>query len=59
VINSYVNHVEVYENHFVWHLNGFDDKMNIEVRGRKNNPTISLVESENIPANVHSSTGSH
>jgi DNA invertase Pin-like site-specific DNA recombinase len=56
VIDAFVDQIIVYEDCFVWKLNMFDDTIKMNVEGRKNNPTISLVESPNID---NGSTGSY
>ena len=54
VIDAFVKEVIVYPDCFVWKLNIVDEDLKVKVEGRKNNPTVSLIES---PAIGKSSTG--
>ena len=54
VIDAFVKEIIVYPDCFVWKLNIFDDDLKLQVEGRKNDPTVSLIES---PTDGNSSTG--
>ena len=56
VIEAFVKEIIVYPDCFVWKLNIVDKDLKVKVEGRKNNPTVSLIES---PAIGNSSTGSN
>ena len=56
VIDAFVKEVIVYPDCFVWKLNIVDEDLKVKVEGRKNNPTVSLIE---IPAIGKSSAGSN
>lgn len=55
VIDAFVKEIIVYPDCFVWKLNIVDDDFKLQVDGRKNNPTVSLIES---PTTGNGSTGS-
>lgn len=55
VIDAFVEEIIVHEDCFIWKLKLFDDKIKLKVDGRKNNSTVSLVESPSVDK---SSTGS-
>lgn len=48
VIDAFVDEIIVYENYFVWKLNFIDVEARMKVEGRKNNPTISLVDTPSV-----------
>lgn len=54
VIDAFVDQIIVYKDCFVWKLKLFDDTVRLTVNGRKNNATVSLVESPHVD---NSSTG--
>lgn len=54
VIDAFVEEIIVHEDCFIWKLKLFDDKIKLKVDGRKNNSTVSLVESPSVDK---SSTG--
>ena len=54
VIDAFVKEIIVYPDYFVWKLNIVDDDFKLQVDGRKNNPTVSLIES---PTTGNGSTG--
>ena len=56
VIDAFVDQIIVYKDCFVWKLKLFDDTVRLTVNGRKNNATVSLVESPHVD---NSSTGSY
>lgn len=56
VIDAFVEEIIVHEDCFIWKLKLFDDKIKLKVDGRKNNSTVSLVESPSVDK---SSTGSN
>lgn len=56
VIEAFVKEIIVYPDCFVWKLNIVDDDFKLQVDGRKNNPTVSLIES---PTTGNGSTGSY
>ena len=56
VIDAFVDQIIVYKDCFVWKLKLFDDTVRLTVNGRKNNATVSLVESPHVD---NSSTGSN
>ena len=56
VIDAFVDQVIVYKDCFVWKLKLFDDTIQLTVNGRKNNATVSLVESPHVS---DGSTGSN
>lgn len=56
VIDAFVKEIIVYPDCFVWKLNIFDDDLKLQVNGRKNAPTVSLIGS---PTLDNSSTGSY
>lgn len=56
VIDAFVDQVIVYKDCFVWKLKLFDDTIQLTVNGRKNNATVSLVESPHVS---DGSTGSY
>ena len=56
VIEAFVKEIIVYPDCFVWKLNIVDDDLKLQVEGRKNDPTVSLIES---PTTGNGSTGSH
>lgn len=56
VIDAFVEEIIVHEDCFIWKLKLFDDKIKLKVDGRKNNSTVSLVESPSVDK---SSTGSY
>lgn len=45
VIDAFVKEIIVYPDCFVWKLNIVDDDLKLQVEGRKNDPTVSLIES--------------
>ena len=55
VIDAFVKEIIVYPDCFVWKLNIVDDDLKLQVEGRKNDPTVSLIES---PTTGNGSTGS-
>ena len=54
VIDAFVKEIIVYPDCFVWKLNIVDDDLKLQVEGRKNDPTVSLIES---PTTGNGSTG--
>lgn len=56
VIDAFVDQIIVHKDCFVWKLKFVDDTVNLKVDGKKNNTTVSLVES---PFVEDSSTGSN
>lgn len=54
VIDAFVKEIIVYPDCFVWKLNIVDDDLKLQVEGRKNDPTVSLIES---PTTGNDSTG--
>ena len=56
VIDAFVKEIIVYPDCFVWKLNIVDDDLKLQVEGRKNDPTVSLIES---PTTGNGSTGSY
>ena len=56
VIDAFVKEIIVYPDCFVWKLNIVDDDFKLQVDGRKNNLTVSLIES---PTTGNGSTGSY
>lgn len=48
VIDAFVEEIIVHEDCFIWKLKLFDDKIKLKVDGRKNNSTVSLVESPSV-----------
>ena len=56
VIDAFVKEIIVYPDCFVWKLNIVDDDLKLQVEGRKNDPTVSLIES---PTTGNDSTGSN
>ena len=55
VIDAFVKEIIVYPDCFVWKLNIVDADLKLQVEGRKNDPTVSLIES---PTTGNGSTGS-
>lgn len=55
VIDAFVKEIIVYPDCFVWKLNIFDDDLKLQVKGRKNAPTVSLI---GTPSLGNGNTGS-
>ena len=55
VIEEFVDEIIVCKDYFIWKLNFVDDEIKLKVEGRKNNSTVSLVDT---PSLRNRSTGS-